>query len=364
MNDTRNNSDSANAIAENEFFFDYQMSVSLNFIRLVICILGLFNLVLLFVDFFNIDDVSAKLVASMLRIVFILLIVVLIVFIKRIKSFKVMSYIITAYELAAVIVFLFVYSLYDSPDFLIQLMGVMIIIIAIFLIPNQWINMLILSVAVAFGLFAYTYIMMEVNGVQFVAGMIYVAVEILLCGVFAYYFKRYQQGEYIVKTELLRIYSTDPLTKVGNRIKLQEEAEKWIEFCSRHNLDLSLVVADIDNMKTINDKHGHLVGDVILYETAQIMSDALRKNDVCVRWGGDEFILLLPYTNVEQANKLCDRIQNMILVHEIYLNYNITCSFGISSMKKGDRLSRLIEQADESMYNAKKLGKNCIEIVD
>ena len=188
------------------------------------------------------------------------------------------------------------------------------------------------------------------------------AAAITLCAVFAYYFHRYQYGEYVAKSELQNIYSTDRLTKVGNRIKLEEEADRWMEFCSRHNLELSLVLIDIDNLKQINDEYGHLIGDHVLFDTAQVMCAQLRKNDVCARWGGDEFVLLLPYTGVEKARALSERIRKTVSEHLFRTHIKITCSFGIAGIKKGCSLEQLIEQADHTMYLAKKEGKNSVMI--
>jgi diguanylate cyclase (GGDEF)-like protein len=142
---------------------------------------------------------------------------------------------------------------------------------------------------------------------------------------------------------------------------LENEANKWLEFCRRHDLNLSLVLIDIDNLKQANDEHGHLVGDKILYDVSQIMKKELRANDVCVRWGGDEFVLLLPDTSVDQARILSERIRKSITEHNLKgPKINVTCSFGITSMTKGQSLEDMIHQADESMYVAKSEGKNKI----
>lgn len=337
-------------------------AVSLNIIRLMISIIGFFNLVLLWADFFNIQDANARLIAVVLRVVFIIFMVVLLVCFKKIKTYKAFAFLITIYEFAAVCLFLYVFSLYSSPDFFIQVLGLMILVLAIFIIPNLWYNMVFAASVGSIGFFTLVYLTLEnLDEQYFFASIIYVVMEILLCAGVSFYYRQYQQNEFYAKKELLRIYSTDPLTKVGNRVKLENEAEKWMEFCSRHKMDLALVLIDIDDMKKINDERGHLVGDIILYEAAQIMSDQLRKNDVCVRWGGDEFVLLLPKTNMDQAKHLSLRIQEAFANQDVADNLKITCSFGITSMHKGDSLDLLVQQADTSMYVAKKQGKNAIQ---
>lgn len=350
-----------NDILKSKEFDDYLLGVSYNLVRLIIALVGLFNIVLIIADYMNIDNVSGRMTAVVLRSTFVAAVIVLLIWVKRIKPFKLLALVVTLYELAAVALFLYVFSVYSTPDFLIQLLGLIIIVLVIFIVPNLWCNMIGVSLALSAGFFTFAYFSPASTSPQhFFIAAVYVLLEILICAGFALYYRRFKQGEFLARKELLRIYSTDPLTKVGNRVMLRSEAKRWMEFCSRHGLDLSLVLIDIDDMKKINDEYGHLVGDIILYETAQIMSSQMRINDVCVRWGGDEFVLLLPNTDANQARKLSERIQNAFLNQDIAENLRITCSFGIASMHKGDSLDLLVQQADSSMYASKKQGKNAI----
>lgn len=354
--------DTTDALIISQEYNKYMFAVSMNVIRLMISIIGLFNLVLLAADFFNIQAADARLAALILRIAFIILMIVLLIYLKQVKTYKVFGLLITIYEFAAVCLFLVIFNLYSQPDYFIQLLGLMILVLAVFIIPNLWYNMMAVALIGSIGFFIFAYFTLNnLNEKRFFISIIYVAMEILLCAGVSLYYRQYQQNEFYAKKELLRIYSTDPLTKVGNRVKLENEADRWMEFCSRHKLDLALVLIDIDDMKKINDERGHLVGDVILYEAAQIMSNQLRKNDVCVRWGGDEFVLLLPKTNMEQARQLSLRIKEAFANQDVADNLRITCSFGIASMHKGDSLDLLVQQADTSMYAAKKQGKNAVQ---
>lgn len=342
-------------------FNDYSVAVSINLIRLVVAVIGVFNIVLIVADFMNIDGGAGRTLALVLRLVFIFDVIVLLVWIKWIKRFRMMALVVTLYEIAAAVLTVYVFSIYRTPDFLMQLVGVMVIVLVVFVLPNLWTNKIVVALVCAVGFLIYAIFTQASLPIEriFTAAM-YILLEILICASFSLYYRRWQREEFLSKKELLRIYSTDPLTKVGNRIMLEDEAELWMEFCSRHGLALSLVLIDIDDMKKINDEHGHLVGDIVLYEAAQVMSGLLRRNDVCVRWGGDEFVLLLPKTNVEQARKLSVRIQEAFIRQEVAENLRITCSFGITSMRKGDSLDLLVQQADASMYAAKKKGKNSI----
>ncbi len=355
-----------NNILEKDNFDDYQLAASLNSIKAFIIIIGLINLALILPDSINLSSTANKLAAAIVfRGIYILLAACLFIWLKKIKNFKVLAFIVTVYEVIAILLFLYILDLYDSPDYLIQLMGVMIIIVAIFIIPNVWLNTLIVATLVAAAFIFFSIFEIEgISSMQIWASVFYLIAQIALCSLFTFCFKRYQYGEFLAKNELRSIYSTDTLTKVGNRRKLEDEAEKWMEFCIRHNLQLSLVLIDIDNLKTINDEYGHLAGDSILYETAQVMRSQLRKNDVCVRWGGDEFVLLLPYTDVDEAMKLSERIRVSIANLKINDKVATTCSFGITSMRRGDNLDQILHRADSSMYLAKEHGKNRVEIED
>jgi diguanylate cyclase (GGDEF)-like protein len=321
-------------------------------------------LLLVIPDLMNLTDQTARILTLLMRSVFTIMAGLLFVYAKRIASFKKLAFILTMYELAAVFIYFYVLSMYQQPDFTIQLLGMFIIVIAIFLIPNIWIYVFSLSAAVAAGFLVYSYFKLGVDGTggldvsHFIAAAVYLAVEIALCGIFSYSFNKYKRGEYIARTELQRIYDTDPLTKIGNRAKLESEASKWIAYCKRLSLELSLMLVDVDNLKQLNDEFGHLSGDSVLCEIAGIMNTQLRESDVCIRWGGDEFILLLPNANIEEAKKLAERIRASIQQHKFNNDTAVTCSFGIANMKEGLSLDQLIRNADHSMYLAKKQGKD------
>ena len=349
-------------IKETQAFRQYQLSVSVGIIRVFAIIFGVFNLLLLIPDFINVQDPTARLYVGIFRGVTVIVAFILFVGVKRAKKFNKVCLAVSACEILNVIVFCHVFYFYETPSFLIQLMGLFIIILAFFIVPNRWSNMLGVSILAAAGFVFCSFLsFVSIEQSQLIVGVVYLGVEILLCAIFSRYFYRYQQSEYATKTELERIYATDPLTQIGNRVRLEDEAEKWIEFCNRYCLDLSLVLIDVDNLKHVNDRYGHLIGDVILYELAQIMYTQLRKNDVCTRWGGDEFVLLLPSTSAEEAESITERIQQEISEKDFNIDIHITCSCGITNMKKGDDLQQLICQADTSMYMAKKQGRNNIK---
>lgn len=97
---------------------------------------------------------------------------------------------------------------------------------------------------------------------------------------------------------------------------------------------------------------------------ADVLNRGMRKDDVCVRWGGDEFVLLLPYTNAREAKILAERLQDAICRHSFEPPVRLTCSFGVAPMEPGQSLDALMALADKSMYAAKKMGRNTVQVAE
>lgn len=343
-------------------FGDYRLAASLPIFRIFAVFVSAFNLFLLIPDLFHLSGQSVWLLV-LVRAAYSAVVLSSLFWIDRLKSFFSRCVLASIFEIAAIVIFLFVFRLYPQADFLIQMLGVMAIILITFIVPNIWLFSVGISVLAAAGFLLLA--RLSVAGLtdnHFYAGIVYLAFEISVGATYSLSFMRYQYREFVAKTELERIYSTDPLTKIGNRLKLEEEANKWLTSCEKDNQPLCLALLDVDNLKQINDSHGHLVGDTVLYETAQILRSKLRKKDVCVRWGGDEFILLLPCMSVDQAYNLAMEIKDAITSYEFSARLKISCSFGITQMQRGQSLEQLIAQADASMYLAKEHGRNTIEV--
>jgi diguanylate cyclase (GGDEF)-like protein len=339
-------------------FSNYRLSASEPGIRVFIVIAGILNLLMLIPDIINLQGAPLTAVCT-LRLLYSAICVVFLLSVGKFRSFKALSAAVAAAELLAVVVFLVVFRLYSVPDFMIQLLGIMLIILLVFMVPNRLSHALTVSVLAAAGFLAVSFgIFGGSDTAQYIASAIYLAAEIAVGTAFTLISLNYQRREYAANTELQKLYATDPLTQVGNRVRLEKEATKWLSFCSRHNLPLSLVIIDIDNMKHINDQHGHLTGDATICELVQIICGDLRKNDTCIRWGGDEFVLLLPGTTAANAHYLVERIRGEVEGHTFTAGSRITCSFGISDLACGDTLEKLLASADELLYQAKKQGKN------
>jgi len=161
--------------------------------------------------------------------------------------------------------------------------------------------------------------------------------------------------------EQLRFVSiTDPLTGVYNRRFLQETLVNELYRAERHGEIFALIMLDMDNFKQLNDQYGHESGDRALQHMVGIIQGRIRSSDCLARWGGEEFLLLLPHTGITAAASLADGLRDDLQRSEVRGVGSVTASFGIAAYQPGDTAELLVQRADTLMYAAKKAGRNCI----
>ncbi len=172
----------------------------------------------------------------------------------------------------------------------------------------------------------------------------------------------------VYSINLLNLATYDPLTKLYNRRAIVEYAEKEVERSKRYNHQFSIILLDIDDFKGINDTYGHTIGDIVLKQLAEIIKNEVRDIDRVGRYGGEEFIIVLPETKTENAFKLAERIRTKILEREFNIGdykISITISAGISGFRThGDTFEEILQAADLALYQAKKKGKNQVVMLD
>lgn len=157
----------------------------------------------------------------------------------------------------------------------------------------------------------------------------------------------------------------DPLTGLFNRRRIMEELDHQFEGARRHGFPLSLCVCDIDKFKIVNDTYGHLVGDAVLERFGQIATDILRTVDVIGRYGGDEFVIVMPHTTPKKAVTGVERLRAALESYEFRADdatiFKVTSTFGIGGLTPElESTQDLFELADTALYEAKEAGRNAV----
>lgn len=152
----------------------------------------------------------------------------------------------------------------------------------------------------------------------------------------------------------------DGLTKVFNRLTFMEILEDEIAASRADGRPLSFLILDIDNFKRVNDEYGHVAGDEVLQTLAALLLQNLRRGDIIGRYGGEEFVMLLPDTAVEQAASVGEKLRKRIESQSIGEIPVVTVSMGCTAFRPGEDIRTLIQRADQAMYEAKNSGKNRI----
>ena len=162
--------------------------------------------------------------------------------------------------------------------------------------------------------------------------------------------------------EKLRVLAmSDPLTGASNRLQFNTMIDNFIAVSRRYNTPLSIMMFDIDHFKQVNDNYSHEVGDTILKQLVTIVSEHVREADLFVRWGGEEFLIVLSNTSLENAALAAQKFRASINEASFDKVGEITCSFGVSEMHSDDTISDFISRVDEALYQAKSAGRNCVK---
>ncbi len=163
--------------------------------------------------------------------------------------------------------------------------------------------------------------------------------------------------------ELERLSITDKLTNIYNRIKLDKTIFEQLNLAKRYKIEFGIMIIDVDYFKKVNDTYGHQVGDTTLIEVANILKTNIRESDTVGRWGGEEFVIICPHTNLEGIKILANIIREKIENHQFPVIGHKTASFGVTIYQDNDNLESIISRADEALYNAKNNGRNKVEFV-
>lgn len=179
----------------------------------------------------------------------------------------------------------------------------------------------------------------------------------------------YRRTVVIAERKLLKMATLDGLTGLYNRSHFQSQAQHTLAACERAQEPVALLLCDIDHFKQVNDTHGHAVGDQVLQATAKIMTQNMRAGDLLARWGGEEFLALLPRTSPTAALEAAERIREAVeaftlRVSDTNTQVRVTVSFGVSSVRCLDDLQAATARADQALYASKDNGRNRVTLAE
>ncbi|MBD3585523.1 GGDEF domain-containing protein [Salinimonas sp. HHU 13199] len=159
----------------------------------------------------------------------------------------------------------------------------------------------------------------------------------------------------------------DPLTKCHNRHYLQDYASTFVDTMQVHREKVCVLVTDVDHFKSINDRYGHLTGDNALNHFTYQLQQELRDSDVLIRWGGEEFLVVLPGCTIEDAAKLAERLRQRVALQPLVIDTHsiaLTASFGLADVARDCDLFAAIDRADSALYDAKSSGRDKVVVFD
>ncbi|MGF6112167.1 diguanylate cyclase [Pseudomonas sp. ADAK2] len=171
---------------------------------------------------------------------------------------------------------------------------------------------------------------------------------------------RVNQQLQIQLEENRKLAETDALTSVANRYRLEKALPQECERSQRFRQPLSLIAMDIDDFKTINDHYGHALGDAALVQVVHCLKNSVRDGDVLARWGGDEFIMILPNTSLVDARGIAETIRQDLTGLLPVGDFQVTLSFGVVQRFDEEQQTGLLARADQALYRSKVMGKNVI----
>ncbi len=167
----------------------------------------------------------------------------------------------------------------------------------------------------------------------------------------------------IIENKLQKVANVDSLTNIFNRRKIESLYNRELIRVKRYQRELSIIFFDIDDFKLINDKQGHAIGDEVLIKLSTVVKNNIRTTDFFGRWGGEEFVIILPETSKIKATNVAHILKEKISATDFNIDREVTCSFGVSQFEETDSGDSLLTRADDAMYYVKRNGKNNVKVV-
>ncbi|WP_297456489.1 diguanylate cyclase [Persephonella sp.] len=188
--------------------------------------------------------------------------------------------------------------------------------------------------------------------------IMYASVELSILAVFALLINIIKRSE-----KFKTLSETDALTGIYNKGKFNHLLENELKKVKRYNRPLGLIIFDIDHFKKINDTYGHQVGDYVLKTIAKIVKENIRDTDIFARWGGEEFVIIAPETDISGTRILAEKLRKKIEEYNFDKVGKVTSSFGVTEATPEDTPDSIVQRADQALYLAKEKGRNRVEVI-
>ncbi|MDF0534432.1 GGDEF domain-containing protein [Shewanella sp. A32] len=251
----------------------------------------------------------------------------------------------------------------DSPRFAFFSPEIYLNVVWTFAISGLTLRYAAISASISVSIVVLITLVKGVNGEFYALHMLWLMSAYLFGVVNAVVQEQANKTLYMQQRTLAHSASSDGLTALWNRAKIAELYECETTLIRQHHYPMSLIMLDIDHFKTVNDTHGHAVGDSVLVSFANLLLNNVRHQDHVGRIGGEEFVILLPHTDIAQATTVAALLQEKINHFDFSEVGNKTASFGLTQYRHGESLSELLSRADKALYLAKDNGRNRIEVL-
>ena len=340
-------------------FHDNEVRKGLRISRNLILIFGVVNLLYVLGDYFFLeyDDTAIVIYFSLIpRIVALIMAIGEFTLLKKAENK-------TAAIKSVIIFVILIYLLHEytamhfAPVALIfEILDLVLATFCLFIIPNRWITNVYTSVflIVIFIVLTPLTIPGMTEGIKILITL-YLLTQVLIVSTLMYQIGIQKRLNYLQQLQFEVLAKTDMLTKTYNRAACDKILDRMCE----SNCEFSIILLDFDDFKQINDNYGHIAGDEVIVKTVDTIKRAIRKDDFLARWGGEEFVIILPNATLEEATEMAGRIKELLSLtdHDDTIG-KVTASFGVTPFIQGDNTKSIILRADQLLYMAKERGKN------